>query len=62
LLLVAEPGVLALGMVDRHISAASLAGVDPGRIQIVINRWRQNDDEILSAFEKTSRRPMHELA
>jgi pilus assembly protein CpaE len=58
LLLVAEPTVLALGMVARHIAAASPAGVDCERIQIVVNRWRQNDDVMLNAFEKQAARPI----
>ena len=56
LLLVAEPSVLALGMVGRHISAAAPAGIDCERIQVIVNRWRQNDDAMLSAFEKQSSR------
>ena len=58
LLLVAEPSVLALGMVGRHISAAAAVGIDCERIQVVVNRWRQNDDAMLSAFEKQSSRPV----
>jgi Flp pilus assembly CpaE family ATPase len=58
LLLVAEPSVLALGMVGRHIAAAAPAGIDCERIQVVVNRWRQNDDAMLSAFEKQSSRPV----
>jgi len=58
LLLVAEPSVLALGMVGRHISTAAPAGVDCERIQVIVNRWRQNDDAMLSAFEKQSSRPI----
>ncbi len=58
LLLVAEPSVLALGMVGRHIAAAAPAGVDCERIQVIVNRWRQNDDGMLSAFEKQSSRPI----
>jgi pilus assembly protein CpaE len=58
LLLVAEPSVLALGMIARHIAAAAPAGVDCERIQVVINRWRQNDDEMLAAFEKQASRPI----
>jgi pilus assembly protein CpaE len=58
LLLVAEPSVLGLGMIARHIAAAAPAGVDCERIQIVINRWRQNDDAMLNAFEKQSSRPL----
>jgi pilus assembly protein CpaE len=56
LLLVAEPTVLALGMVRRHISAAAPAGVDCERIQVVVNRCRQNDDAMLAAFEKDNSR------
>jgi pilus assembly protein CpaE len=56
ILLVAEPSVPALGMIKRHIAAAAPAGVDCERIQIVINRLRQNDDEVVSAFEKSEGR------
>lgn len=52
LLLVAEPSVLALTMIARHISAAAPAGVDSSRIQVIVNRWRQNDDAALAAFER----------
>jgi pilus assembly protein CpaE len=45
LLLVAEPSALALGMLERYLKAASSAGIDPQRFQIVINRWRQNDED-----------------
>ncbi len=57
-LLVAEPNVLALGMVGRHISAAAPAGIDCAQIQVIANRWRQNDDAMLSAFEKQASRPI----
>jgi pilus assembly protein CpaE len=58
LLLVAEPSVLALGMIARHISAARPAGVDCDRIQVIVNRWRQNDDAMLASFEKQTMRPI----
>jgi pilus assembly protein CpaE len=58
LLLVAEPSVPALGMIARHISAAAPAGVDCERIQVIINRCRQNDDGLLAAFEKKAPRPI----
>ena len=58
LLLVAEPSTLALGMIARHINVAAAAGVDCERIQIAINRWRQNDDAMLAAFEKQAPRPI----
>jgi pilus assembly protein CpaE len=52
ILLVAEPNVLALGMIERHLAAAAPAGIDCSRIHVVVNRWRQNDDAALDAFEK----------
>ena len=52
ILLVTEPSVLALGMIRRHLAAAGPAGVDCRRIQVVVNRWRQNDDEMLARLEK----------
>lgn len=58
LLLVAEPSVLALGMVARHISAARPAGVNCDRIQVIVNRWRQNDDGVLASFEKEAMPPI----
>ena len=54
ILLVAEPSALALGMIARHIAAAAPAGVDCSRIHIVMNRWRQNDDEAVALFERNS--------
>jgi Flp pilus assembly CpaE family ATPase len=56
ILLVSEPSALALGMIDRHMAAAERAGVECGRIQVIINRWRQNDDDTVAAFEKNSGR------
>jgi pilus assembly protein CpaE len=56
ILLVAEASVLALGMIEQHMAAAAPAGVDCERIHIIINRWRQNDDDALAAFEKKYRR------
>jgi pilus assembly protein CpaE len=58
LLLVTEPTVLALGMVARHIAAAAPAGVDCERIQVVVNRQRQNDEPMLAAFQKQGSRPI----
>jgi Flp pilus assembly CpaE family ATPase len=52
LLLVAESSALALGMLERYLKAADLAGLDRSRFQIIINRWRQNDDEPVAKFEK----------
>jgi len=39
--------------VPVRIAAAAPARVDRERIQIVINRWRQNDDELGAAFVKS---------
>lgn len=54
ILLVAEPNALALGMIAHHVAAAAPAGVDCSRIHIILNRWRQNDDDALASFEKNS--------
>jgi pilus assembly protein CpaE len=56
LLLVSESTPLALGMIERHISSAARAGVDCDRINVVINRCRQNDEDALAAFEKEHKR------
>jgi pilus assembly protein CpaE len=45
LLLVTEPSALALGMLERYLQAATSAGLDASRFQIVVNRWRQNDED-----------------
>ena len=52
ILLVTEASVLALGMLNQYLEAASSAGIAPERFQIVLNRWRQNDDEILDMIQK----------
>jgi pilus assembly protein CpaE len=56
LLLVSEPSALSLGMIERHTSAAARAGVDCERIHVVVNRWRQSDEEAIAAFEKNHKR------
>lgn len=53
LLLIAEPSVLALGMLERYLHAVDSAGLDRARFQIIINRARQNDDEPVAQSEKT---------
>lgn len=58
ILLVAEPSVLALGLIRSHLAAAAPAGVDPERIHFVINRWRQNDNDALAVFEGKHERPI----
>ena len=50
ILLVAEPSALSLGMIGHHIAGAAPAGVDCSRIHILMNRWRQNDNDALAAF------------
>jgi pilus assembly protein CpaE len=51
ILLISEPSALSLGMIERHTESATRAGVDYDRIHVVINRWRQNDDDAVGAFE-----------
>lgn len=58
ILLVAEPSLLALGMIERHIAAATPAGIDCSRIHVVLNRWRQNDDELVAPFIEKHRLPI----
>jgi pilus assembly protein CpaE len=52
LLLIAEPSVLALGMLERYLHAVDSAGLDRARFQIIVNRARQNDDEPVAQCEK----------
>jgi Flp pilus assembly CpaE family ATPase len=56
LVLVAEPSALALGMLERYLKAVDSAGLDRDRFQIIINRWRQNDDKPVARFEKDLKR------
>jgi len=58
ILLVAEPSLLALGMIERHMAAAAPAGINCDRIHIVLNRWRQNDDGMLAPFNEKKMRPI----
>jgi pilus assembly protein CpaE len=58
IILVAEPSLLALGMIERHMAAAAPAGIDCDRIHIVLNRWRQNDDEVFASFKEKHQRPI----
>lgn len=46
LLLIAEPGALALGMLERYLHAVDSAGLDRACFQIIINRARQSDDPV----------------
>jgi pilus assembly protein CpaE len=50
LLLVAEPSVLALAMLEGYLKAVESAGIERDRFQIVINRARQNDDRVISKY------------
>jgi pilus assembly protein CpaE len=52
LLLVCEPGALALGMLERYLNAVDSAGLDRTQFQVVVNRSRQNDDSTISAHER----------
>jgi len=47
------PGLWAL---ERHLSALAAFGLDPGKSQIIINRWHRPDEEALKAFEKKAKR------
>jgi pilus assembly protein CpaE len=48
LLLVAEPSALAMGMLERYLKASASAGIGAEHFQVVMNRWRQNDEEFAS--------------
>jgi pilus assembly protein CpaE len=56
ILLISEPSVLALNMIAKHLAAAGAAGIDCSRIEVIVNRWRQTDDEALVVFESNFRR------
>lgn len=56
ILLVAQADVPSLWTLSRHISALTDLGIDPQRIQIVVNRWHKQDDEALATVEKNLRR------
>ncbi len=52
LLLICEPGALAMGMLERYLNAVDSAGLDRSQFQVVVNRSRQNDDSIISEQER----------
>jgi pilus assembly protein CpaE len=56
IVVVAQADVPALWTLERHISALTAMGVEPERLQIIINRWRRSDDDALKAFEKKIKR------
>ncbi len=56
ILLVAQADVPGLWALERHLSALTSFGLDPARVQIIINRWHRPDEEALKAFEKKAKR------
>jgi len=56
ILLVTQADVPGLWSLERHLSALASFGLDPGKIQIIINRWHRPDEEALKAFEKKTKR------
>ncbi len=58
LLLVTEPSALALGMLERYLQAATSAGLEASRFQIVVNRWRQNDEDFAARRLATLGQPI----
>ena len=55
LLLVSEPSELALGMLRRYLEAVDSAGLEREHFRIVINRARQNDEEMIFRHESSLR-------
>jgi len=55
-LVVTQADVPGLWALERHLSALASYGLDPARIQIIINRWHRPDEEALKAFEKKAKR------
>jgi len=58
ILVVTQADVPGLWALERHLSALASFGLDPARIQIIINRWHRPDEEALKAFEKKAKRPI----
>jgi pilus assembly protein CpaE len=56
ILLVTQADVPGLWSLERHLSALASFGLDPTKIQIIINRWHRPDEEALKAFEKKTKR------
>jgi pilus assembly protein CpaE len=56
ILLVTQADVPGLWSLERHLSALASFGLDPAKIQIIINRWHRPDEEALKAFEKKTKR------
>jgi pilus assembly protein CpaE len=55
LLLVSEPSELALGMLQRYLEAVDSAGLEREHFRIVINRARQNDEEMIFRHQSSLR-------
>jgi pilus assembly protein CpaE len=55
-LVVTQADVPGLWALERHLSALASYGLDPARIQIIINRFHRQDEEALKAFEKKAKR------
>lgn len=58
IVLVTEPSELAMGMLGRYLDAAESAGLDLERFEIVVNRWRQNDQDAWKDVEGELKRPV----
>jgi len=58
IVLVTEPSELAMGMLGRYLEAAEAAGLNPEKFEIVINRWRQNDQDAWKDVERELKRPV----
>jgi pilus assembly protein CpaE len=58
IVIVAETNVPALWALERHLLALLGMGIDAGRLQIVVNRWRRADQEALKTVEKNIKHPI----
>ncbi len=58
IVIVAETNVPALWALERHLLALLGMGIDAGRLQIVINRWRRADQEALKTVERNIKHPI----
>jgi len=55
LLLVAEADVPSLWPLERHLIALRGLGVEPARIQVIINRWHRQDEDAIKRVEKLTK-------
>jgi len=55
IIVVTQADVPGLWALERHLSALAAFGLDPARLQIIINRWHRPDEEALKAFEKKAK-------